>query len=171
MVLKLFKAVQGYDPSIYLFIHFKYLFIYFAPQISRLRLQYEEKMKGLMPASLREVKFYCLCLLMGKLPSRVFVHRKLYSFSLRDIPLHATCSDRPNWGPKGRKKKILRLGLPLSQGLMLWSFFKFSQLIQWGNAHKFSKLISIQILEVKGLMIIFNRGWLALTLNSWASEL
>ena len=115
MVLKLFKAVQGYDPSIYLFIHFKYLFIYFAPQISRLRLQYEEKMKGLMPASLREVKFYCLCLLMGKLPSRVFVHRKLYSFSLRDIPLHATCSDRPNWGPKGRKKKK-ETGAPLISG-------------------------------------------------------
>ena len=115
MVLKLFKAVQGYDPSIYLFIHFKYLFIYFAPQISRLRLQYEEKMKGLMPASLREVKFYCLCLLMGKLPSRVFVHRKLYSFSLRDIPLHATCSDRPNWGPKGRKKNF-ETGAPLISG-------------------------------------------------------
>ena len=81
-------------PFIYLFI--LNIYSYFAPQISRLRLQYEEKMKGLMPASLREVKFYCLCLLMGKLPSRVFVHRKLYSFSLRDIPLHATCSDRPN---------------------------------------------------------------------------
>ena len=116
MVLKLFKAVQGYDPSIYLFIHFKYLFIYIVPQISRLRLQYEEKMKGLMPASLREVKFYCLCLLMGKLPSRVFVHRKLYSFSLRDIPLHATCSDRPNWGPKGRKKKNFETGAPLISG-------------------------------------------------------
>ena len=123
MVLKLFKAVQGYDPSIYLFIHFKYLFIYFAPQISRLRLQYEEKMKGLMPASLREVKFYCLCLLMGKLPSRVFVHRKLYSFSLRDIPLHATCSDRPNWGPKGRKKTFWDWGSPY---LRVWCSDPFS---------------------------------------------
>ena len=112
MVLKLFKAVQGYDPSIYLFIHFKYLFIYFAPQISRLRLQYEEKMKGLMPASLREVKFYCLYLLMGKLPSRVFVHRKLYSFLLRDIPLHATCSDRP----EGPEKKNFETGAPLISG-------------------------------------------------------
>ena len=43
---------------------------------------------------------------MGKFPSRVFPHRKLLSFSLWDIRLHATCSDGPNWGPKGRKKKI-----------------------------------------------------------------
>ena len=120
------KIIQGSSRlwSIhYLFIHFKYLFIYFAPQISRLRLQYEEKMKGLMPASLREVKFYCLCLLMGKLPSRVFVHRKLYSFSLRDIPLHATCSDRPNWGPKGRTKKKRDWGSPY---LRVWCSDPFS---------------------------------------------
>ena len=111
------KIIQGSSRlwSIHLFIYSFYLFIYFAPQISRLRLQYEEKMKGLMPASLREVKFYCLCLLMGNLPSRVFPHRKLLSFSLRDIPLHATCSDGPNWGPKGQKKKF-ETGAPLISG-------------------------------------------------------
>ena len=111
------KIIQGSSRlwSIHLFIYSFYLFIYFAPQISRLRLQYEEKMKGLMPASLREVKFYCFCLLMGNLSSRVFPHRKLLSFSLRDIPLHATCSDGPNWGPKGQKTKF-ETGPPLISG-------------------------------------------------------
>ena len=111
------KIIQGSSRlwSIHLFIYSFYLFIYFAPQISRLRLQYEEKMKGLMPTSLREVKFYCLCLLIGKLPSRVSPHRKLLSFSLRDIPLHATCSDGPNWGPKGQNKNF-ETGGPLISG-------------------------------------------------------